>query len=243
MRLDVLLVEKNLCSSRQEAQECIKKGFVIVDGMEVIKPSKDILRTAEIVLLAGRKYVGRGGEKLEGLFLKIFDKKENIEHFLEKKSALDIGSSTGGFTDFLISHGVRSVIAVDVGSGQMHSSLLNNSKVTLYESTDIRTFGTDQLFDVIVADLSFISLFKVMEKILSFGSLGSYYFLLIKPQFEVGKGNTKKGVVKDIALVKDILENYRIFLKSHNVKDLTILPCVIQGGDGNQEYFLHFVLR
>lgn len=239
MRLDQALVQRNLCESRQEAQELIKNQSVLVDGIVTTKQTKEVTDSTDIKVTARRTYVSRGGHKLEGALLSIYGSKEEIQATLRSKKAIDIGSSTGGFTDCLLSFGVDEVVAVDVGTLQFHPRLRSNPKVRLFENTDIRNFITSQKFDYIVADLSFITLDTLFNAIVSFGTYGTDYFLLIKPQFEVGKGNTKKGIVKDEALVQDILSKYSQRATLEGLHDIQIFPCHIQGGDGNQEYFLY----
>lgn len=240
MRLDQALVKRGLCSSRQEAKECISLGYVLVDGKVVTKQAKDIEEASLVVVTTKRKFVSRGGLKLEGALLHKYGDESVLRRHLRSKTALDVGSSTGGFTDCLIIYGVQHVTAVDVGTSQLHTTLQNNSQITLYENTDIRDFRSDTTFDIIVSDVSFISLIKILDTILSFGGIGTEYFLLIKPQFEVGLGNTKKGIVKDPTLVTSLLTTYNNTLKARNFSDIDIFPCVIQGGDGNQEYFVYF---
>jgi 23S rRNA (cytidine1920-2'-O)/16S rRNA (cytidine1409-2'-O)-methyltransferase len=238
MRIDQALVARKLVESRQEAQFCIEEGYVTLNGVPVTKSSKDTKENDIIVLTKRRTYVSRGGEKLDGALQHFFIHKEAIETHLKGKTALDAGSSTGGFTDCLLSYCVSSVDAVDVGTSQLHPKLRDDKRVHVYENTDIRNFTTETSYDVIVADLSFIPLAKVVETIISFSKKGTYYFLLIKPQFEVGKGNTKKGIVKDVSLIQTLTEEYLDLAKVHHIEKATISPCVIQGGDGNQEYFL-----
>lgn len=239
MRLDQALVERKLCESRTEAQECIMLGFVTLNNCIITKQTRQVTESDSISISKRRNFVGRGGEKLENALIHIYGSKDAAKSKLQSITALDIGSSTGGFTDCLLQYGVRSVVAVDVGSNQLHASLRANSQVELYESTDIRSFITNKQFDIIVADISFVSLEKLLSTILSFGSQETEYFLLIKPQFEVGKGNTKKGIVKDLELVVIILEKYKELLTMKNLMDIQVFPCALQGGDGNQEYFLY----
>ncbi len=253
MRLDQALVTRGLVASRTEAQELIERGLVLVDGAVVTKQTKQVTEEESIEVLAGRKFVSRGGEKLAGVFFQFFEeakkgtseqfsnKETNTEalvrEFLHKKVAIDVGSSTGGFTDFLLQHDIQHVDAVDVGTSQLHDKVRHDERVSVYENTDIRDFDSQGAYDVIVADLSFISLESVFEKIVSFGKPGAIFLLLIKPQFEVGKGNTKKGIVKDQSLIDALLEKYQ-----HTAEEVLgtvhITPCVLKGGDGNQEYFL-----
>ncbi len=239
MRLDQELVQRGLCESRTEAQELIAQGKVIVDGIISTKQTKQVTSGNEIVLTAQRKFVSRGGEKLEGVFTQVYGNEEFIRANIANKEALDIGSSTGGFTDCLLLYGVGHVDAVDVGTEQLHASLRSNSRVSLFENTDIRSFSKDKKYDVIVADLSFIPLTHVFTDAITFGAQGALYFFLIKPQFEVGRGNTKKGIVKDETLVQELLAKYATLAEESGLVDIAVYPCVIQGGDGNQEYFLY----
>lgn len=241
MRLDQALVERKLCESRTEAQELIRSGYVLVDGAITTKQTKEIHDGEIIKITQGRRFVSRGGDKLEGAFLHIYRTKEHVYKKLHNKLALDVGSSTGGFTDCLLQYGVQHVVAVDVGSNQFHQTLRSNNKISLYEKTDIRKYTSNFLFDVIVADLSFIPLEKVLDTLISFGQPTSEYFLLIKPQFEVGAGNTKKGIVKNTVLVEQILEKYKSLLESKGFTHVTVFPSRVVGGDGNQEYFLHTI--
>lgn len=243
MRLDLLLVKRKLCESRQDAQNLIKKGAVIVNGAVQLKPSKDIIEESVITLTETKKYVSRGGEKLEGAFKALFLTTERVSEFLRGKNAIDVGSSTGGFTDFLLQHSILKVTAVDVGTDQLHTSLRGMPQISLFEKTDIRHFITEEKFDIIVADLSFIPLAHVIEKITLFAKAPkAYFFLLIKPQFEVGKGNTKKGIVKDKSLTDTVLNDYTELILAKGGQSIAVFPCAIEGGDGNQEYFLTFTL-
>jgi 23S rRNA (cytidine1920-2'-O)/16S rRNA (cytidine1409-2'-O)-methyltransferase len=243
MRLDQALVERKLCDSRTEAQELIDSGYVYVNGAQVTKRIKQVEVADSLEVTNRRRFVSRGGEKLLGVLEDLYQTEEAIHKALNRKFALDVGSSTGGFTDCLLLHGVSHVDAVDVGSKQLHESLRNDSRITLFENKDIRNFSPSTSYDIVVADLSFISLSSVFDTIISFGTTGTLFILLIKPQFEVGKGNTKKGIVKDKKLVDDILEYYKKIAIISGFKKVDIFPSHIQGGDGNQEYFLYGVLQ
>ena len=239
MRLDQEIVKRGLCQSRTEAQEAISNGNVLVNNVVVTKQTKQVSDIDEIKVTSKRRFVSRGGEKLEGAFLDISNSNtDTIRKILQGKIALDVGSSTGGFTDFLLSYGIDHVYAVDVGSEQLHEKLRNDNRVSLFENTDIRNFKSENKYDIIVADLSFIQLKNVLKNIVDFGKSGTYYFLLIKPQFEVGKGNTKKGIVKDTVLVNEVLSEYESLAEELGLKNIKVFPCKIEGGDGNQEYFL-----
>ena len=238
MRLDLALVASGLTESRSEAQELIKKGAVIVDGAVATKSSKAVLDTSTITVTSRREFVSRGGEKLEGVLRDVFGSEEAIRMTLAKRHALDIGSSTGGFTDCLLKYGVADVAAVDVGTSQLHPRLSGDSRIRSYENTDIRSF-TRTGFDLIVADLSFISLEKVLFDMVRFGTDSAMYFILIKPQFEVGKGGTKKGIVKDDNLLTSVRRKYEDLAKElFPSKEIAVYPSKVIGGDGNQEYFL-----
>ena len=239
MRLDVALVQVGLCESREEAKECISKGYVLVDGVVDCKKTRQVEKATHLAITQTRKFVSRGGDKLEGALLHVYKTKENARAHLEGKTAIDIGASTGGFTDCLLSYGVSSVVAVDVGTGQLHTKISSQPNVLSFENTDIRTFRHDVTFDIVVADMSFISLEKVASQIYAHSHAESIFLLLIKPQFEVGAGNTKKGIVKDMLLVQGALEKYRVLFENMGIGNVSIFACNLQGGDGNQEYFLY----
>lgn len=239
MRLDQELVKRGLCESRTEAQEIIESGAVFLNGIVCTKQTRQVNDTDEISVTSRRKFVSRGGEKLEGVLLDVFSNESGVRSFCEAKTALDIGASTGGFTDCLLSYGVIHVDTVDVGTSQLHAKVKENTRVSSFENTDIRLFKTDNKYDIIVVDLSFIPLSHVFNDLIKFGKKDTHYFLLIKPQFEVGKGNTKKGIVKDQELVKEVLNIYKKLAEDNNLKDINIFKCSIVGGDGNQEYFLY----
>lgn len=238
MRLDQELVKRGLCESRTEAQELIEKGSVMVNGFICLKQTKQVTDSDLIEVSSRRQFVSRGGEKLQGVFYDFFGDEEKIKNFCKDKIVLDIGSSTGGFCDYLLSSGVSHIDAVDVGTNQLHNKIRNNEKVSVFENTDIRAFNSDKNYNVIVADLSFISLESIFDDIVRFAKNDTKCFLLIKPQFEVGKGNTKKGIVKDFSLVTEVMDKYIKIAYEKGMKNVRIIPCSITGGDGNQEYFL-----
>ncbi|MFA6608821.1 MAG: TlyA family RNA methyltransferase [Candidatus Paceibacterota bacterium] len=239
MRLDQELVRRGLCESRTEAQELIDVGTVFLNNIVCTKKTRQVTEKEDIVVTSKRKFVSRGGEKLEGVLLDVFGSEDKVRSFCSAKTALDVGSSTGGFTDCLLSYGVISVDAVDVGTSQLHARVRDDPRVSVFENTDVRAFKSDKKYDIIVADLSFIQLSHVIDDIIKFGAKGTQYFLLIKPQFEVGKGNTKKGIVKDSSLVDDVLDAYINLAKEKGVLGVKIFKCVITGGEGNQEFFLY----
>jgi 23S rRNA (cytidine1920-2'-O)/16S rRNA (cytidine1409-2'-O)-methyltransferase len=239
MRLDQALVARGLCESRTEAQLLVQGEAVLVNGVVCQKQTRNILEEDILEVTKRRPYVSRGGDKLEGAFLDVFGEGE-LAGRIKGSVVLDIGSSTGGFTDYLIQHGAVDVDAVDVGTQQLHHSLRNSPTIHLYENTDIRKFKSNKKYDLIVADLSFVSLSEMLPVVVSFATRSvTDFFLLIKPQFEVGKGNTKKGIVRDDALVQEVLRMVEEKAGEAGVRNTKTFPCRIRGGDGNQEYFLY----
>ncbi|BDY12248.1 23S rRNA (cytidine-2'-O)-methyltransferase TlyA [Hydrogenimonas cancrithermarum] len=236
MRLDTLLVERGLVGSRTKAQELIREGCVAVDGKVVEKPSFKPKENAEIEIYGETRFVSRAARKLKG-FLDIHP------IAVEGKRCLDIGASTGGFTQILLERGASSVTALDVGTSQLHESLRNDPRVVSVESTDIRGFKGAEPFDLVTCDVSFISLHNILNDIdrLAAGVI----LVLFKPQFEVGR-ETKRdrhGVVTD---EKAIREAQRRFERATGelgwrlmVKEVSSLP----GKEGNHEWFYCFINR
>ncbi len=232
MRLDKEIFLRELSNSRKEAQDLILNNKVFVNTVLVNKPAKDVTEKDIILITEKRKFVSRGGEKLE-------DALNHVTLDVSNITALDIGSSTGGFTDCLIQKGVKGVVSVDVGSNQFSQTLRNNSKIKLFENTDIRNFKTETEFNLIVCDVSFISLALIFPEIKRLSQKNTLVLLLVKPQFEVGKGNTKKGIVKDQSLYDIVIKNVCAKSKEFDVEMIEIFPSSIKGGDGNKEFFFY----
>lgn len=236
MRLDKEIFLRGLCISRNEAQELILNNKVLVNNIVVNKPARDVKESDEILVIEKRKYVSRGGEKLEGAL-------DYAGLDVSNMMTLDIGSSTGGFTDCLIQKGVKEVVAVDVGSDQFAELLRDSTKIKLFENCDIRNFKKGEesslKFDLIVCDVSFISLSLIFPEVKRLSQKNTFVLLLIKPQFEVGKGNTKKGIVKDETLYDVVIKNISDKAKECGVEMLKIFPSSIVGGDGNKEFFFY----
>ena len=235
-RLDNELVRRGLVENRSQAQEVIKAGRVTVDGAPANKPSR-MVALSQSLFVAGDPplYVSRGGLKLEAA-LDFFD--INVSGL----QAIDVGSSTGGFTDCLLQHDAISVTAIDVGRGQLHNRLFRDKRVTVYERTNIRHVEPEEIgapFDLLVADLSFISLTAILANLLDLVGDKSSMLLLVKPQFEVGKKFVGKGgVVRDLGAHLFALEG--VIEASINVGFFPkgLIPSPLTGPAGNHEYLL-----
>lgn len=235
IRMDLYLVQQGFVQSREKAQAIIMAGEVLCNEVPVVKSSFIVQETDKIRLknLNGNKYVSRGGYKLEKA-LKTFD--INVSN----KVALDIGASTGGFSDVLLKSGAKHVYAVDVGYGQYDWSLRNDKRVTLYEKTNARNLEPSQFIlpvDLAVIDVSFISITLLIEKLFDVMKEDSFIVSLIKPQFEVGKENVgKNGVVRDREKHIECISKIRDFLnsKSYVLSKLSYSP--ITGPKGNIEF-------
>lgn len=240
-RLDVLLVKNNIFTSRQKAKESILRGEIYVDGIKIVKCSKKIKNDAKIVFKGDKpKYVSRGGEKLEKA-LKSF----NID--LKDKICMDIGASTGGFTDCMLQNGAKKVWAIDVGSGQMNEKLKNDKRVINLEKTNIKHLKTqyiNELIDFASIDVSFISLEKVVIHVLKFLKDDASVVALIKPQFEAGRCNIgKNGIVKKKQVHIEVIKNIRNFLEDIHNKVINLEYSPIRGGKGNIEYLIYFTKK
>lgn len=233
MRLDIYLSENYNIQSRNKAHELIKANKVKINNKIISKPSYKVEENDSIELLENDFYVSRAAYKL-----KYFLTEVNL--ILQNKEALDIGSSTGGFTQILLENHVRNITCVDVGSNQLHETLRDNSKILFFENCDIRNFSTEKKFDIITCDVSFISLHNILHSIdlLSNNDI----IILFKPQFEVGINikRDKKGVVLD----KKAIEKARnLFLKATSILNWTLKHNSIsklQGKDGNNEELFYF---
>ncbi len=235
MRLDKYLVEEGYFESRNRAHDAIKAGQVTVDGKKP-KPSAKIDEKSLVDVADEKFYVSRAARKLENFLAEYpIDFKDKI--------ALDIGSSTGGFAQIVLENGVASLSCVDVGTDQLHISLRENEKVSLYEETDIRDFESDKAFEVITCDVSFISILQITDDINRLSQNGTDIIILYKPQFEVGKDvkRDSKGVVQDLDAIARRKEEFEAEAKKLGWDEKYQSESKVQGKEGNQEYLYHFV--
>lgn len=231
------MVDKGLAKSREQAKALIMEGKVIVDRSSILKAGTMINRNADIILKGKNiPYVSRGGLKLEAAlnFFKIDPK---------GKITMDIGCSTGGFTDCILKKNTKKVYAIDVGYGQFDWSLRHDPRIILLEKTNIRYLDKKlipDLIDIAFIDLSFISLLKVLPKTLEFLKESGKVLALIKPQFEVGKGMVGKGgIVRDKSKRMSVVENIRAGAEKIGFKTIGLFESPIRGQKGNIEYFIY----
>jgi 23S rRNA (cytidine1920-2'-O)/16S rRNA (cytidine1409-2'-O)-methyltransferase len=233
-RADVLLVERGLFESRARARAAIEAGFVTAGGKQVLKASETIAADAEISAQPAHPWVSRGGVKLAGAL-------EQYPIEIEGHVCLDVGASTGGFTEVLLANGASVVFAIDVGHGQLHHSLQNHPNIVSMEETDIRTYEGKRLParpDVVVIDVSFISLKAVLPVALSLAAAPTHLLALIKPQFEAERKHSKHGIIKNAMVHQQVCDDISAFAASLGCTDIQVFPSSIAGGDGNIEFFL-----
>ncbi|MDA3908848.1 MAG: TlyA family RNA methyltransferase [Sulfurimonas sp.] len=229
MRLDNYLVENSLSSSRTKAQAIIKDGLVSLNGKVITKSSLRIEDGDEVLVGEHKEYVSRSAHKLSSFL-------EELKLDVTGNLALDIGSSTGGFTQVLLENGVKEVSAVDVGRDQLHKSLLEDERVFSYESCDIRKFQSDKVFDIVVSDVSFISLLNILDDVDRLAS--NKIILLFKPQFEVGRAAKRDnhGVVLDEKAIMNAMIKFEDATKRKGWKLILKSPSKLTGKEGNLEY-------
>lgn len=250
MRLDLFLVENKLASSRTQAQDFIENGYVYLNQggkqTKLQKPSFNVDDNNKAFIVVEnnelQKYVSRGGLKLESAL-------KNLNLSIDNKNVLDIGQSTGGFTDCLLQHGAFHVVGVDVGHAQLHTSLVGHKKVSVLENLNVKELSAHQgflslvpasKFDLIVADVSFISLCKIVDHLKAYLKKDGEYLFLVKPQFECGPEYLdKNGIVKDPSVYKKIEDEIKkTMLQCFNNVEAYIKSDLI-GKDGNQEFFVY----
>ncbi len=234
-RLDVYMHDKGYTSSRERAKQLIMNNFVYVDDKLITKPAYTVNDDVKIKI-TGELYLSRGYVKIEKA-MQVF----NIN--VENKTAVDVGASTGGFTDYLLKHGVKKVYAVDVGSGQLHDSLRNDFRVINLENTNFRYIDTSiftDTIDIVTVDVSFISVKYILPKIVEISHNKTDIVTLIKPQYEAGKENIgKKGIVKEKKVHLEVLNNLNNYCKTNNLYLINIDYSPVRGAEGNIEYLAH----
>lgn len=229
-RLDALLAARKMVTSRSQAESWIKLGKVSVDGIVARKSGLFVRDDAVIKLHTDEQYVSRAGLKLASVASLL---KLNFNDAV----VLDVGSSTGGFTDYALQHGAKKVYAVDVGTEQLHPSLRGNERIELHEKTDIRDFYAAELPDIIVIDVSFISLREILPHLLeNLSKKSTQIAAMVKPQFEAGKDQTSKGVIKNDAIRRQILKDFELWAKQHFVV-VDKRDSEVAGAKGNRERF------
>jgi len=233
-RADVLLVERGLFESRARAQAAIAAGLVMANDRQVAKPSETIPADALLQAEPAHPYVSRGGVKLAGAL-------ERYPIEVEGHVCLDVGASTGGFTEVLLANGADLVFAIDVGRAQLHPLLQDHPRIVSMEATDIRKLDAKRLParpDIVVIDVSFISLKAVLPVALSLAAAPMSLLALIKPQFEAGPAHSKHGIIRDAAIHGRVCADIAAFATSLGCTEIAVFPSPIQGGDGNAEFFL-----
>lgn len=239
IRVDIYLYEHKMVESRSLAQRLVMAGEVLVNGEKVLKPSQQIDDKAKVEIIKGPKFVSRGGEKLESGLLRF-----GLAN-LEDKICVDVGSSTGGFTDCLLQSGAKKVYAIDVGYGILHWKLRNDPRVVVMERTNARNVITlPDAIDLVTVDASFISLKVLLPVIKNWLNEDSQIVMLIKPQFEAGRKDTAKGagVIRDSNIHRKILVETLDFavLNGFRFEGLIISP--LKGPKGNIEFLAHLTV-
>ncbi len=233
-RADILLVERGLFESRAKAQAAISAGLVTVDAIPVRKPSEPIAVDAALAAEPAFPWVSRGGVKLDAALTR-------FGVSVVDRICLDVGASTGGFTQVLLARGARRIYAVDVGTGQLHPQLHDEPKVVSLERTDIRALDPGRLAerpDFIAIDVSFISLKSVLPAAFALAARPADVLALVKPQFEAPRTHVKKGIVRNPAVHEAIVADIAAYAASLGCRDIVSFPSPIAGGDGNLEFFL-----
>ncbi len=234
-RLDYYLTDQGITPSRNIAQQLIKSGKISVNGEVVTKASFKVDDTMQVSRADEHIYVGRAALKLKAFL-------ENHPVDIQGKDAIDVGSSTGGFTEILLEHNVGSVVCVDVGKDQLHERIRKDQRVTSVEEQDIRTFDAKP-FELLTCDVSFISLHNILQSLdrLSWKDL----IILFKPQFEVGNAvkRNRAGVVQDEKAIEKSLLRFEDATTLLGWKIMNKMPSMVEGKEGNREYFYHFQKR
>jgi 23S rRNA (cytidine1920-2'-O)/16S rRNA (cytidine1409-2'-O)-methyltransferase len=233
-RADLLLVERGLFESRARAQAAIDAGLVTANDRPVLKSSEAVPADAVLQAQPAHPFVSRGGVKLSGAL-------ERYPIEIEDHVCLDVGASTGGFTEVLLANGASLVFSIDVGRDQLHPSLRGHPRIVSMEETDIRDFLGKRLParpDVVVIDVSFISLKAVLPVALTLAAAPMHLLALIKPQFEAARKHSKRGIIRNAMVHQEICDDIVAFAASQGCTGIEVFPSSITGGDGNVEFFL-----
>lgn len=230
-RLDRVLTEQGLVASRSQAESYIKLGQVTVNGRAATKSGQLVDEAAVLKVLADQQYVSRAALKLASVA-------QALDVSFRDKIVLDVGSSTGGFTQYALQQGARKVLAVEVGTNQLHPSLRADPRIELHEKTDIRVFTTTEAIDVVVADVSFISLREILPAVAHLCTPKTVIAVMVKPQFEASSDNLKhKGVIKNDKIRRDILKNFEVWATTHGFVIIDKADSQVSGAKGNLERF------
>jgi 23S rRNA (cytidine1920-2'-O)/16S rRNA (cytidine1409-2'-O)-methyltransferase len=233
-RADVLLVERGLFESRARAQAAIEAGLVTANDKPVLKASEGLAADAVLQAQPAHPFVSRGGVKLAGAL-------ERYPLEIEDHVCLDVGASTGGFTEVLLANGAGLVFSIDVGRGQLHPSLHGHPRIVSMEETDIRDLANKRLPkrpDIVVIDVSFISLKAVLPVALALAAAPMHLLALIKPQFEAARKHSKRGIIRDASVHQQVCDDIATFAASLGCTGIEVFPSSITGGDGNIEFFI-----
>src|SRR6201989_161357 len=233
-RVDLLLVERGLFESRARARAAIEAGRVIANDRQVAKPSDMLPSDVTLRAEPAHPFVSRGGVKLAGAL-------EQYPIEVEDHVCLDVGASTGGFTEVLLANGASLVFAIDVGHGQLHPSLHGHPRIVSMEDTDIRKLEGRRLParpEIVVIDVSFISLKAVLPVALELAAAPMHLLALIKPQFEAERRHSKRGIIRHASVQQQVCDDITAYAASLGCRDIEVFPSSITGGDGNIEFFL-----
>ncbi len=239
MRLDKFLTSQNYVESREKAKFLIEQGLVKINGIIAQKVAYKVKSDDIIEVDNSDMFVSRSGNKLEAAL-------KNFNLDVKDYICLDIGASIGGFTECLLKYNAKKVYTIDVGTDQLHKKLRSNNRVICYEETDFRTFKRSEIaedLDIIVIDVSFISIKEIIDHISPFLNKKTKVVALYKPQFEVGKGNIKKGIANNEEVVQRTIEDFKEYIAKYDLQVTGSMKSPLKGKEGNQEYLLLIHLR
>lgn len=236
-RLDLELVRRGLAPSRSAAADLVASRLVLVGGAVATKPGRLVDPADALEVVRPARHVGRGGRKLEAAI-------DGFGLDVSGRRAIDVGSSTGGFTDCLLQHGAAQVVAIDVGRGQLHERLRRDDRVEVYEGTTVRGLDPSRIggrASLVVADLSFISIRAVLEDLFRLAEPGADLVILVKPQFEAGRAEASRGrgVIRDPAIHRRVLLEVVDEVIARGGAIMDVMPAPIRGAVGNLEYLVH----